>query len=286
MNATKRKFNALLQGIGARPPTPVSAADKKTASAHGDSTSIGTSVYKVNNKNRSSDLVPDSFVDRSRPGTSSATGDADMLVTTFSSDVDALNKRRRIGGLPPSSTSPAALKDTSGNVGTTISNIVLRKFSGSGNQTSQISHSQSHAPYSYYGGSTYVKPRDDRNNGNSNSNGNGNSSSYSHNSNSAPQVLPPPPRYCPGDRDQLVKRLATFQELTDWTPKPDRVGEIEWAKRGWVCQGKERLRCTLCNKEIVVKLNKREVDGHEVPVLVSSEFEAALVDRYVDLIGS
>lgn len=92
------------------------------------------------------------------------------------------------------------------------------------------------------------------------------------------------PKYCPSDRDQLIKRLATFQELTEWTPKPDRVNEIEWAKRGWVCQGKERVRCTLCNKELVVKLNKKEVDGKEVPVLVASEIAEALVQKYTELI--
>jgi hypothetical protein len=101
--------------------------------------------------------------------------------------------------------------------------------------------------------------------------------------------LPPPskdaqPKYCPGDRDQLIKRLATFQELTDWTPKPDPVNEIEWAKRGWVCHGKELVRCILCNKELVVKLNRKEVDGKEVPVLVASEIEDALVQKYVELI--
>ncbi|RKU49085.1 hypothetical protein DL546_004990 [Coniochaeta pulveracea] len=92
------------------------------------------------------------------------------------------------------------------------------------------------------------------------------------------------PRYCPGDRDQLIKRLATFQELTEWTPKPDRVNEIEWAKRGWVCQGKERVRCTLCNKELVVKLNKKEVDGKEVTVIAASEVTEALVQKYAELI--
>ncbi|GJC96577.1 hypothetical protein ColKHC_05403 [Colletotrichum higginsianum] len=78
-------------------------------------------------------------------------------------------------------------------------------------------------------------------------------------------------KFAPSDRSELLKRLASFQEITDWTPKPDAVNEIEWAKRGWVCQGKDRVRCTLCNKELVVKLNKREVDGKEVPVLVASD---------------
>lgn len=92
------------------------------------------------------------------------------------------------------------------------------------------------------------------------------------------------PKYCPADREELLKRLASFQELTDWTPKPNPVAEVQWAKRGWICQGKERVRCTLCNKELVVKLNRKEVDGKEVPVLVPSEIEDALVARYVELI--
>ncbi|KND88690.1 mRNA export factor rsm1 [Tolypocladium ophioglossoides CBS 100239] len=91
-------------------------------------------------------------------------------------------------------------------------------------------------------------------------------------------------KYCPGDRDELLKRLATFQELTDWTPKPDRVNEVEWAKRGWICQGKEKVRWVLCHKELIVKLNRKEVDGEEVPVLVPSEIDGALVDKYCELI--
>lgn len=90
-------------------------------------------------------------------------------------------------------------------------------------------------------------------------------------------------KYCPMDRDQLIKRLATYQEMTEWSPKPDRVNEIEWAKRGWVCQGKERVRCTLCNREQVVKLNKKEVDGKEVTLMVS-EIAEALIQKYSELI--
>ncbi|EXM25201.1 C3HC zinc finger-like-domain-containing protein [Fusarium oxysporum f. sp. albedinis] len=93
-----------------------------------------------------------------------------------------------------------------------------------------------------------------------------------------------PARYAPTDRGDLLKRLGTFQEITDWTPKPDKVNEIEWAKRGWVCHGKETVRCLLCNRELVVKLNRKVVDGKEVPVLVASEIEDALVDKYADLI--
>ncbi|OAA50225.1 Zinc finger, C3HC-like protein [Beauveria brongniartii RCEF 3172] len=106
---------------------------------------------------------------------------------------------------------------------------------------------------------------------------------------SPPPAAGPPEvaaRYCPGDREQLLRRLASFQEITSWTPKPDRVGEVEWAKRGWVCHGKERVRCALCHKELVVKLNRKEQDGKEVSVLIASEIEEALVEKYADLIVS
>lgn len=93
-----------------------------------------------------------------------------------------------------------------------------------------------------------------------------------------------PPKYCPGDREQLLRRLATFQELTDWTPKPDRVNEVEWAKRGWACQGKERVRCILCGQELAVKLNRKEVDGKEISVLIASEIAQSVVEKYAGLI--
>lgn len=78
-----------------------------------------------------------------------------------------------------------------------------------------------------------------------------------------------PPKYAPWDREAFLKRLKSFSNLTDWTPKPARVNEVEWAKRGWVCQKFERVRCCLCNVEILVKLNKKEVDGKEEPVYVA-----------------
>jgi hypothetical protein len=149
----------------------------------------------------------------------------------MANDLEFLAKKRRVG--PPSSI-PArhgVVQPTKGV--TTISNIILRKWTPGGDE---------------------IKGKNAE------------------------------PKYSPGDRDQLLKRLATFQELTDWTPKPDLVNEIEWAKRGWVCQGKERVRCLLCNKEVVVRLNKKEVDGKEVSVLVASEIEDALVQKYVELI--
>lgn len=181
MHSTKRKFNALIQGIGNRPSSPAKAPD---------------------NPNGSRSTTP--------LGSRRTTADTDLA------------KRRRTG--IPGSTPPASgSKSASGNVS--------NKSDGKGTSPT-----------------------------------------------------PPQPKYCPSDRKELLRRLATFQDLTDWAPKPDRVSEIEWAKRGWVCQGKERVRCALCNKELVIKLNKKEVDGKEVSVLVPSEIEEALVNKYVDLI--
>lgn len=77
------------------------------------------------------------------------------------------------------------------------------------------------------------------------------------------------PKYAPWDRVAFLARLKSFSNITDWTPKPPRVNEVEWAKRGWVCQKSERVRCCLCNVEILVKLNRKEVDGKEEPVYVA-----------------
>lgn len=115
-------------------------------------------------------------------------------------------------------------------------------------------------------------------------------SAINNNNNKASQLKPTTPsvdaliKYCPADRDQLLKRLATFQELTDWTPKPDRVNEVEWARRGWVCRGKEKVGCLLCHKELLVTINQKEVDGQQGSILVSPEIDEAVVDKYSRLI--
>lgn len=95
---------------------------------------------------------------------------------------------------------------------------------------------------------------------------------------------PTMPMYAPWDRDEFLKRLKTFSSISHWTPKPAEVNEVEWAKRGWICQKFERVRCCSCNVEIVVKLNKKEIDGKEEPVYVAHAIEKSLVEKYVQLI--
>ncbi|TGJ88255.1 hypothetical protein E0Z10_g612 [Xylaria hypoxylon] len=213
MNATKRKFNTLIQGIGARSPQAPELDDGHTPT-HDEAT-------------KSSPL--------SRLSASISTPDATARasVSTFntpSPSAELLNKRRRTG--VPEMTSPSPKTGTS-----TVSNVVLKKWT---------------LPTA-----TPTAQKDARNE---------------------------PPRYCPSDRDALIRRLRTFQELTEWTPKPDKVNEIEWAKRGWICQGGERVRCTLCHKELVVKTNTRTVDGKQVPVVSGSDVEQGLAKRYSELI--
>ncbi|KAK3998292.1 putative mRNA export factor rsm1 [Cladorrhinum sp. PSN332] len=246
MNATvKRKFNALVQGIGSNSTTSENDSSSNTLSTTDPAGVVAMS---------SSPLSMRSAPNISRSLTNSG-GD------------DLLNKKRRVGGGAPTSTTPTpsrfgtpqrnksdatllaaspagsirAAGSGTGTAATSISNITLRKWTPG--------RSESPAPSSLIEGGGL-----------------------------------PPPKYCPGDRDQLLRRLATFQELTDWTPKPDRVNEVEWAKRGWVCQGKERVRCLLCEAELVVKINKKEIDGREISVLIASEIEEGVVRRYAELV--
>ncbi|KAK4643642.1 hypothetical protein QC761_406400 [Podospora bellae-mahoneyi] len=224
MNVTvKRKFNALVQGIG-NTSSPSSTPTDNTNNNHNN---------------------PDSPL--STPGLS--------LSRTMTAE-DILSKKRRVNGgstpTPPSrfatpqpqrstilNSSPgSSIRLSSSNNGgpTTISNVMLRKFSPAprGGDSAK-------------GDTTREKKQ--------------------------------PPKYCPADRGELLRRLATFQELTDWTPKPERISEIEWAKRGWVCLGKERVKCTLCEREVTVKIGRgRDVEGE-----VGREMEAEVVKRYESL---
>jgi len=43
------------------------------------------------------------------------------------------------------------------------------------------------------------------------------------------------PNYAPWSQDAFLERLHTFSNITRWTPKPDPVNEVAWAKRGWLC---------------------------------------------------
>ncbi|KAL2115969.1 hypothetical protein VTJ04DRAFT_10224 [Mycothermus thermophilus] len=236
-SAVKRKFNALIQGLGQQPATD---RDTTTTTDHDITTSTSPHLRRSLSTSRLSTMAADSTL-------------------------DILNKKRRVAGATtgltstptkPTTTgggflasSPASIRSVPPST-TTISNVTLRRWTP-GATTSSSSATTTSKP-------NLADNTDGR---------------------------PPPPKYCPTDRDQLLRRLATFQELTDWAPKPERVSEIEWAKRGWTCVGKERVRCALCARELAVKVNRREEpDGREVSVLIASEIAESVVERYRELI--
>lgn len=225
----KRKLNALLNGFGSRPATTSSSAS--THELDPDLYPTHPPATPPSNRNSTTGFDSPSSSIRT-PGSDSMAlrySQSSLQRSSTSQNEFDLTKRRRLG--LQESTPSKDLSPSNNGAPTTISNIVLRKWSGNNDKKALFK-----------------------------------------------------PRYCPGDRDELLKRLASFQELTDWTPKPDAVNEIQWAKRGWICQGKERVRCTLCNKELVVGLNRKEVEGQEVTVLIASDIEDALVQKYVELI--
>lgn len=213
MNATKRKFNNLLQGLGGK------SSATSLSSDNFDDLDDSTMV-------RHSDLATATASVLNRTPTADSTASAESTRAPISAlTAELLSKRRRTG--VPGST---PVNEPGATIRTLVSNVTVRKSTSS----------------------------------------------------RVPNNLPSePPRYCPSDRTQLIKRLATFSELTEWTPKPDKVNEIEWAKRGWICSGKETVRCSLCNKELVVNTSRRGSQGSDVS---GSEFEEALGNKFAELI--
>jgi hypothetical protein len=61
--------------------------------------------------------------------------------------------------------------------------------------------------------------------------------------------------YAPSSRQDFLLRLKTFSfhGIVNWHLKPENVNEVQWAKHGWVLQGKETVRCTNCHKQVVVE---------------------------------
>ena len=72
------------------------------------------------------------------------------------------------------------------------------------------------------------------------------------------------PNFAPWDRGQFLDRLATFRHVDRWTGKPEIINEVQWAKRGWTCVGKERVGCVGgCGREVVIKLGTDPMEYEE-----------------------
>lgn len=103
------------------------------------------------------------------------------------------------------------------------------------------------------------------------------------------------PNFAPWDRMQFLQRLETFRHVDKWTGKPEKVNEVQWARRGWSCVGKERVGCVGgCGKEAVIKLEDdgtaNQDRGDEPPVDAEGQEEwregaqDELIIKYAEII--
>ncbi|KAI4130934.1 MAG: hypothetical protein LQ347_003189 [Umbilicaria vellea] len=108
------------------------------------------------------------------------------------------------------------------------------------------------------------------------------------------QGEPKAPNFTPWDRGQFLDRLKTFRHVDKWMSKPEAINEVQWAKRGWRCVGKERAGCVGgCGKEVVIKLEEDPDDAESQPAESEQESndwrkcaQEQLVRRYSDMIVS
>ncbi|KAL8905292.1 MAG: hypothetical protein Q9207_002725 [Kuettlingeria erythrocarpa] len=94
------------------------------------------------------------------------------------------------------------------------------------------------------------------------------------------EVKKPPPNFAPWDRNQFLARLETFRHVDKWVSKPDPINEVQWAKRGWTCVGKERVGCVGgCGNEVLISL---EPDRGELPPVEGVEPSEEAVEDFYD----
>ena len=111
-----------------------------------------------------------------------------------------------------------------------------------------------------------------------------------------------PPNFTPWDRGHFLERLKTYRHVDKWTGKPDKINEVQWAKRGWSCVGKERVGCVGgCGREVVIILEppkeerqsddeqkqdteKRTEDEEEDEDEWREKAQEQLVEKYAEMI--
>ncbi|CAF9922214.1 hypothetical protein IMSHALPRED_005621 [Imshaugia aleurites] len=109
------------------------------------------------------------------------------------------------------------------------------------------------------------------------------------------------PNFAPWDRGQFLERLKTYRHVDKWMGKPERINEVQWAKRGWSCVGKERVGCVGgCGREVVITLEssreerqdseetqdteKRPLDEEEDEDEWREKAQEQLVDKYAEMV--
>ena len=69
------------------------------------------------------------------------------------------------------------------------------------------------------------------------------------------------PNFAPWDRGQFLERLKTYRHVDKWKGKAESINEVQWAKRGWSCVGKEKVGCVGgCGREVVILLESVRED--------------------------
>jgi len=96
------------------------------------------------------------------------------------------------------------------------------------------------------------------------------------------------PNFQPYSQPAFLERLQTFT-VKKWSTKPDAISEVEWAKRGWGCEGWNTVACRGgCEKRVVVKLRpkRKGEDGKEIEGSEDMGYEVkpGLVERYAGLV--
>ncbi|KAI9691049.1 MAG: hypothetical protein M1822_008669 [Bathelium mastoideum] len=129
-----------------------------------------------------------------------------------------------------------------------------------------------------------------------------------HKSNTSPNGTPTKSSrsHAPRSQPAFLARLRTFADVTRWTPKPDALSEVVWARRGWVCEGGPTIASSSpssssssssvntvacrggCEARVVVRLRPHLRDGEGREIAGSEDYgaamETALVERYVGLV--
>lgn len=103
--------------------------------------------------------------------------------------------------------------------------------------------------------------------------------------------------YSPWSHDQFLVRLKTFADIKSWSPKPDRINEVAWAKRGWTVIAQDEVACKSCGERVLIKLFNNmgnSADGGEQDSSQlsaegdqwwSAEAEEGLIEKYESLLA-
>jgi hypothetical protein len=97
------------------------------------------------------------------------------------------------------------------------------------------------------------------------------------------------PNFQPHSQEQFLGRVKTFSDVKKWTTKPDAIGEIEWAKRGWSCDTWNTVACKGgCEKRVAVKLypKRKDVTGTVIDMSedLAVDVDDKLVERFRELV--